>query len=341
MKTATNNNLEWMAHWMGLEPDALNKVEFAKSPTEIPGYRKLLNINVPSERLGPLGALKENVLIRDRGAYQVTAEVYLPEGDGPFPLFLYIHGGGWCLSEAAHARKAASDIAAYSRYAVVSINYGLSPEFPFPMALEDCVYAARWMLKNKDYLRSNDDFVAIGGESAGANLAAATIVALTSEDGLEGLDEGDEKDVRVSFSAAALFYGVYDFPLLFSEAPGYNAGAIEVHFCQAYLGSHFLKHFWDPRVSPMFSNVGGFPPTYVNCGDRDPFLAQSLNLTKRLSQGGIETTLSVVGGVDHGFMHLGHVYPAAAKEITNFHYWLKTRAAMRGFTDGPTLPLRE
>ncbi len=113
-----------------------------------------------------MAAFHERVVLRSRGGIDLTAEIYVPRGGGPFPAMLYMHGGSWCLWSAAHVRKAVMRFAA-SGYVVVSLDYGLAPEHRFPWALEDVVHAARWTTKNAAAYRGEGSNLVIGGDFGG------------------------------------------------------------------------------------------------------------------------------------------------------------------------------
>ena len=98
-----------------------------------------LNVNLPE-----MAEIHDEVVLRERKGARLTAEIYVPRGDGPFPAFLYIHGGAFCLENSEDVRRLAMRFAEHG-YVVVNLNYGLAPEHPFPWAVEDCVYAARWI----------------------------------------------------------------------------------------------------------------------------------------------------------------------------------------------------
>jgi acetyl esterase len=91
---------------------------------------------------------------------------------------------------------------------VVNLDYALAPEHPFPQGLEDCVYAARWIVRHIEQFGGDPSRLAIGGGSAGGNLSACTVLALHGSDA--GLDGGDLADVQVRFRAAVLQFGVLD-----------------------------------------------------------------------------------------------------------------------------------
>jgi acetyl esterase len=282
-------------------------------------WRELPHVN---SDLPDLAAVHEDVVLR-HGERHLVADVYVPHGDGPFPLFLYMHGGGWCHGSSRSVRRLAMRFAAEG-LVVVNLDYALAPEHRFPRQVEDAVYAARWAVANAERFGGDGSALAIGGDSAGANLAAAAIAYLAGGVDVE-LDEGDLAGVPVTFSAAVLFYGIFDFPLLIVEPVGPTA-SVEMMFNYAYLGPTFLSLHRHPLVSPAFApRLSAFPPTYLSCGDRDLLLPQSLAMTKALSRSGVPTTLSVVAGADHTFAQLEHELPSATPELERIFAWLSTR----------------
>src|SRR5262249_52212584 len=193
-----------------------------QSPDEIPAARQLWDLRHLNQDLPALAAFHERVLLRTRGDTPLTAEVYVPHGAGPFPTMLYMHGGSWCLWSPAHVRKMTMRFAA-SGYVVFNLDYGLAPERRFPWAVEDAVHAARWVTRNAGRYGGKAESLVLAGDSAGANLAAAAIVALKG-DGQSILGDDPLAGVSTDIAASLLIYGVFDFPLLFAE-PGKNAGA--------------------------------------------------------------------------------------------------------------------
>jgi len=109
-------------------------------------------------------------------AGDVPVRVYSPAGEGPFPLLVWIHGGGWVLGSVEESDPVARGLSVAADCVVASIEYRLAPEHPFPAGLEDCWAALRWCVDHADDLRVDPDRLAIGGDSAGGNLAAACTV---------------------------------------------------------------------------------------------------------------------------------------------------------------------
>ena len=269
-----------------------------------------------------MAAFHERVVLRTRRGTDLTTEIYVPHGTGPFPTLLYMHGGSWSLWSPAHVRKMVMRFAA-SGYVVFNLDYGLAPEHRFPWAVEDVVHAARWATRNASRYGGKGDNLVIGGDSAGANLAAAAIVALKDDTDV-ALEADSLADISVNIGAALLIYGVFDFPLLFAE-PGKNAGSgtIETTWNLAYLGPNFVRIHRNPLVSPAYwSRMAEFPPTYLTCGARDALLPQTINMINVLTSADALTTASIVGDADHGFLMLADTNEAALKESQRICEWL-------------------
>lgn len=291
---------------------------------DLPGRRAFFDLGVLNVDLPQMDEVHERVVLREREEIELTAEIYRPKVDGPLPGFLYMHGGFFCVWSAAHLRKVAMRIAE-AGFVVVNLDYGLAPEHPFPWAVEDAVYAARWITKNIERFGGAPGPIGIGGDSCGANLAAAAIIALTSSDRL--VDGGDLEGVQVDFRAALFLYGLLSYRLLM-ERPGSQIGPAEIMGNLAYLGPTFLRQHGNPLVSSVLAPVPGlFPPTYLTAGNEDSLLGHTLEMTRVLAAAGVPTTTSVVAGMDHAFMMLEHIFPEAVEEMERVQSWLRAAAA--------------
>lgn len=307
----------WMKHLFGPEVVA----QPLESLEQVVERRWLELPHVNREENLPEVASRREVELWERDGLTTTGELYVPLGDGPFPAFLYMHGGGWCHGSAAAVRRLAMHIAAQG-FVTLNLSYGLAPEHPFPRAVEDAVYASRWLATEGRSLGA-DGRVAIGGDSAGATLACGAITWLGGGASASQLFESDLAGVAVDFTAALLLYGIYDFPLLVSSPTG-PSGTIELMFNAAYLGQAYIWRHRDPLVSPILAtNLASFPPCYVACGDQDYLLPQSLALTGALAAAKVPVTLSVVEGVSHTFAQLDLALPAAAEEVEREYAWLR------------------
>jgi acetyl esterase len=263
--------------------------------------------------------------LRERRGALLTAELIRPrERAAGLPLVVYLHGGAWSVWGAADARRITFAIAERGA-AVLSVDYGLAPELPFPCAVEDAIYATRWAVVHADDLGGDPERLALGGDSSGANLAAAAILALGGD---EPPAAGDLAGARVRVAATLLHCGVFDFAARLAERPT-SPGTTEVMSNLAYLGTHFLAHHADPRVSP--ARAGGlerFPPSYLCCGDQDSALPQTLLMARALAEAGASVTVAVTPGADHEFLLMdAAAHPWVARELARACDWLLAQLA--------------
>jgi acetyl esterase len=321
--TAAGKPLTWLQKIVGppapgaVSPPPITSVEM------IPERREALHFDSLVRNLPTVGQVHENVTLRERDGVRLTAEIYVPAGDGPFPTMLYMHGGAFCVWSARDVRRTAMRIAA-DGVLVVNLDYGLAPEHPFPWAVEDAIYGARWVARNAAAYGGTNDVIAVGGDSAGATLAVAAVTFL--DGGLQTeleLDEGDLRGSPVSFSAALLHCGAFDLRALVHDERQTTPGTLEIMTYSAYLGSHWATNLLNPLASPYYApNLSCLPPTYLNAGADDPILAQTLIMTEKLAQVGVPVSASIVPGLDHDFF-LVENDPAVEKE------WERTRAWLR------------
>ena len=308
------DNRNWMSLLLGRMPEAPKRTEVA----DLVASRHMWDLSHLNQNL-PENVARSEVLLRNHHGEDLSGELYVPSGPISGNL-LYLHGGGWCAGDAANERQIAMRFAARG-FVVLNLDYSLAPERPFPAALEDCVYASRWLGANAPDHGGPSGSIFIGGQSAGANLSAATAAAITGPYEDAGLDPGDLAGVEVEFDGVMLLSGIFSFPLLLAE-PGSNVGPAEL-WHQAYLGPNFLAHNRDPLASPMFADLAGFPRTYVACGDEDSLLGQSLAMAKALTSHYVPTTVSVVAGFDHGYQFLEDRFGGAAREMEKARDWLE------------------
>lgn len=111
---------------------------------------------------------------------EIWIRIYTPKGDGPFPIFIYLHGGGWVIGDLEIGDSLCRKLANLSKCIVVSVDYRLAPEYKFPIPVNDCFAAAEWVEKNANTFNRDPSKIAIGGDSAGGNLA--TVVSLLARD---------------------------------------------------------------------------------------------------------------------------------------------------------------
>jgi acetyl esterase len=282
-----------------------------KSPFEmrsmLDGFAPLMNAGLPD-----VGAFHEAVPIREG----VSADVVVPCGVGPHPVLVYLHGGGWVCGSPKTHRKLGYRFAE-AGYLVINVDYRLAPEHSFPTPFEDCLAAVRWAQGEAARFGGDPARLAIGGDSAGGNLAAAVCAALA----------GDPACPK----AALLIYGVFDFGMFgdVSLAPAGDPKAAEIGremvemMVGAYLGrSRTDALLRDPRVSPLTA-AAKLPPSHVVVGSADPLAGQAQALVQALAAAGVPHEHFVDAGMPHGYAQMEELLPAARPAIDRMVAFLR------------------
>jgi acetyl esterase/lipase len=215
-------------------------------------------------------------------------------------LYFHIHGGGWTLGSADAQDPMLDAIKEAGPATVVSVDYRLAPENPYPAGPDDCEAAALWLMKN-----AGSEFgsvpMAIGGESAGAHLAAVTLLRLRDRHGSQ------------PFAGANLVYGAYDLSLTPSVR---NWGPRNLVLSTPIIEFFTRSFVPDPEqreladVSPLYADLKGLPSALFTVGGLDPLLDDTLFMASRWEAAGNETELAVYPGGIHGF----NLFPGALGE---------------------------
>lgn len=235
----------------------------------------------------------------------IAVRLYLPTAERPAPTLIYIHGGGWVICSLDTHDRLCRRLAEEGGFAVASIDYRMGPEHRFPASFDDCVAAAQWLALNGGDWGLDTARLAIGGDSAGANLSLATALALR--------DAGDSP-----LKLMALIYGAYDMAYegesyqQFGGEEWFLSTEFMVWFRNNYLSS--LDEIADWRASPLRADLAGLPPAYVNAAGCDPLRDDSRRLQARLTDAGVTHEFNEVPGVLHGFMNWTLALDAANEE---------------------------
>jgi acetyl esterase len=262
----------------------------AKSPipTDVNGLRAAMDMFVPMLNQNPpeIGAFHEDVQLRPG----LTADVAVPKGNGPHPVVVYLHGGGWIAGSPKTHRKLGMQFAE-AGYLTINVDYRLAPEHPFPAGLDDCVFAVKWTGENAKRWNGDASRLAVGGDSAGGNLTAATVTSLAAEK-----YAGPAKP-----KAALLIYGVFDFPATIKRDTNM---AIE-GMVKAYAGAGYPANLEDPRMSPIRAvKPGALPPSFVICGTADPLLPEANSMAEALKRADIRHETVILEDMPHGFIQM-------------------------------------
>lgn len=249
-----------------------------------------------AQGLGPFPAPPKLARARDAripGPHgEIALRILAPQDRPAAGVFLHLHGGGWTLGGASEQDPRLAEIADRTGFAVVSVDYRLAPEHPYPQPLDDCEAAALWLV---DACRSEfgTDLLTIGGESAGANLAVATLVRLRDRRGLGGV-----------FAGAVLACGCFDLRLTPSARRWGEAKLVLNTRDITMFARHYLAHGHapdDPDVSPLLADLAGLGPAHFAVGTEDPLLDDTLFMTARWQAAGNRGELAVYPGGCHVF----------------------------------------
>lgn len=246
------------------------------------------------------------------GGRDVPVRIFLPSGTRPAGVYLDIHGGGFYMDAAARNDVRNRELAERLGFAVVSVDYRLAPEHPWPAAPDDCEAAALWLAGNAPE-RFGTSRLLVGGLSSGATLAMTTLLRLRDR----GLD---------AFAGGVLEAGTSDL----SGRTPWGARIADEYFLEAYFGPDADRTA--PDASPLFADLHGLPPLLIVIGENDVILEDNLALASRLALAGVEVELRIYPVAPHGFT--GHPTALARLARTHIDGWLTTRLRRGAGTPG-------
>ena len=236
---------------------------------------------------------------------QVLCRLYLPDDAERPPCIVYAHGGGFMQGSLNSWDAMLRELVRESGIAALSVDYRLAPEHRFPVAFDETVATIRLLAHEGSGLGIDPARLAAGGDSAGANLVLAAALALRNA--------GER-----ALSFLLLIYGVYSTD---SESPswqrfGRGAGLSQTQM--RWIWETYLEHkeqASDWRAAPIRAPLAGLPPAHLLVGRRDPLLDDSNTLKARLDAAGVPATLSIVDGLNHGFIRYGRLIAAARQAL--------------------------
>jgi len=225
----------------------------------------------------------------------IPIRLYWPDGSGPFPILVFFHGGGWVIGDLETHDALCRNLTNGAGCLVVSVDYRLAPEAKFPAAPHDCYAATVWVAAHAAELQGTATRIAVGGDSAGGNLAA--VVAHMAR------DAGGPPLVF-----QLLIYPATDFTAenasRSDNAQGYGLGSADME----WFGGHYLNHPAEgthPLASPhLAADVQELPPALVITAEFDPLRDEGEAYGRRLQAAGVSVTISHYPGMIHGFLSL-------------------------------------
>jgi acetyl esterase len=237
---------------------------------------------------------------------RVAVRAYRPVSGETLPALVFFHGGGWAIGDLDTHDVVCRQLALGARCAVFSVDYRLAPEHPFPAAVEDCFFATQYVFENHHSLKIDPVRIAVGGDSAGGNLAA--VVALIAR------DAGGPP-----LACQLLIYPATDqrceFPSHQRNGEGYLLTKDAIRFFRsAYLPNASERTDW--RASPLLARShANLPPAFVVTAGYDPLLDEGRAYAERLAKSGVETAYREYPDMVHGFVLFGGVVDTANAAI--------------------------
>ena len=262
-------------------------------------------------------------LVQDLRAGEIPLRIYRPAGstpEQPLPVLVYYHGGGWVIGDLDTHDTLCRELANGAGCAVVAVDYRMAPEHLFPAAVDDALAALRWVHAHAAALQLDAARIAVGGDSAGGNLAAVAAIAAREEGGLP-------------LQFQLLIYPVTDMrqgaQSYTSRGEGYSLSAATMQwFRTLYLGDAGDHGDW--RGSPLLhADLAGLPPALVLTAGYDPLRDEGLHYAQRLTEAGNRATLVCFERQMHGFVLAGRVIDEANVAVQLCAAQLRTALARK------------
>ena len=240
--------------------------------------------------------------VRDHDADGVPVRLYRPVEDRESPLLVFLHGGGWMFGDLDTHEAMHRHLAARAGCAVLAVGYRLAPEHPFPAGLDDAATAFAWARREARALGCDPARVALGGESAGANLTAAITLRLRDAGGEQPLFQ------LLVHPATDLRFRLPSFEEV--AAPGLSREYLDKGAAM-YAGETALTN---PLVSPLLAERhDGLAPAIVLTAAEDPLRDDGEYYARALVAAGVETLACRLPALPHGFMFLPIAIPAVSR----------------------------
>lgn len=294
---------------MALEPkpiETLSAQEARKQPTIADAVKALLKKQGKSAEPEPVGDVAEKSVSSSGG--KIPIRIYTPKGEGPFPVIVYYHGGGWVIADLDTYDASARALANAANAVVVSSHYRQAPEHAFPAAHEDALAAYEWTLSNARSIKGDPSRIAVAGESAGGNLAAAVCLMA--------------KDKKIQMPVHQLLV----YPI---ANHGFDTASYKEHHDAKPLNASMMRWFFakylktpedgNNTLISLVRNSGselrGLPTATVITADVDVLRAEGKEYAEKLGKAGVRTHYKNYPGVAHEFFGTGAVVDTAKDAV--------------------------
>lgn len=286
---------------LGPKPlETLTPAEARRQPTPADAAKGVMAKEGKSTAPDPAVASVDRTIPGPTGALPVR--IYTPKsGNGPFPVVVYYHGGGWVIADKNVYDGGARALSKMANAVVVSVDYRQGPEHRFPAAHDDAYATYEWVLRNAASINGDPRRVALAGESAGGGLAVATAMMA--------------RDQQAQMPVAVV--AVYPIAGTDTTTPSYVENATAKPLSRAAMSWFFTNYLrgpqdrQDPRVNLVAADLRGLPPTTIINAQIDPLRSEGEMLAEKLRTAGVEVDQRTYDGVAHEFFGMGMVVDKA------------------------------
>ncbi len=271
----------------------------------------------PLLAMAPHHAAIEDVTIPGPGGSMVL-RILRPDGDGPHPVVLFLHGGGWVVCDLDTHQPLAAALCRHSGAAVVMVDYRLAPEHPFPAAIDDCAAALDWVANQGVAHGLDSARIVVAGDSAGGNLAAVLARRVRDQYG-------------EALAGQYLIYPVIDLPDP-QQYPSYVEN--DLHYGLTMEAMAWYWHLYagaaapDADAIPMLADdLAGIAPALIQTAQYDVLRDEGEAYGARLAAAGVAVSVARHPGMIHGFLAMAGIVPGADAAIAQGGNWLRARLA--------------
>lgn len=267
--------------------------------------RELLAQAPPLEvEQAPLAKIEDRLIPVDQDT-EIKVRIYTPEGKGPFPIFVYYHGGGWVIGDIELTDGSCRMIANQTGSIVVSVDYRLAPEYKFPIPVEDSYAALQWISQNASVINGNAFEIVVAGDSAGGNIAAAVSIKARDQNG-------------PNISAQILIYPVTSLDFNTRSYQEFQKGFGLDRDLMIWFGNHYINKEEDKKnqyAAPLMADdLSNLPPALVITAENDVLRDEGLAYAERLKEAGVKVESICEQGLVHGYFTSLAVFPEQIKE---------------------------
>jgi acetyl esterase len=289
--------LNTLAEMRGKPIENLSAAEARLQPTPADAVKKILeeenNLIISDANL------KIQNLLIEGPMGQIPLHVYTPLGDGPFPVLMYYHGGGFVIANSKTYESSIRALAKGANAIVVAVDYHQAPEYPYPAAVDDAVIAYKWVLEHAQEFNGDSNNVAVSGESAGGNLAA--VLSLIARD----------QKIKLPVHQLLIYPVVNDDLDSTSYLRNENAKPLNKGMMKWFF-QHYAGDANNAYALPIkAASLRGLPSATIITAEIDPLLCDGKSYADRLHFEGVEVAYQEYCGVTHEFFGMGDVVPKA------------------------------